>query len=221
MVLADTLIKYARGELGLLDVVFAALDCIPGLKGITTLGGLARGLRSGLAAPGAALRNAGSAVRRSGSSPGSSRAIHADSMSPADAQRFVDTNYPWLRDVNNTGQPGYTDNCSRCVVAVDRRLDGIEVGATPLQDAAWPDQRALGAEGMDYQPVNSYDDITQDLLRRGEGARSIVYISRPDTTAHVFNAVNTPRGVVYLDGQSGQLAQLEAGVSSITHLPYR
>ncbi|RMI42780.1 hypothetical protein EBN88_08615 [Streptomyces triticirhizae] len=46
VVLADTLVKYARGEAGLLDVAFAALDCIPGMKGLTTLGGLARGMRS-------------------------------------------------------------------------------------------------------------------------------------------------------------------------------
>ncbi|WP_226961992.1 MULTISPECIES: RHS repeat-associated core domain-containing protein [Streptomyces] len=45
VVLADTLVKYARGEAGLLDVAFAALDCIPGMKGLTTLGGLAAGLR--------------------------------------------------------------------------------------------------------------------------------------------------------------------------------
>ncbi|WP_346655878.1 RHS repeat-associated core domain-containing protein [Streptomyces sp. RFCAC02] len=50
VVLADTLIKYARGEAGLLDVAFAVLDCIPGMKGLTTLGGLARGLKGGLAA---------------------------------------------------------------------------------------------------------------------------------------------------------------------------
>ncbi|KAB8157053.1 hypothetical protein FH609_030060, partial [Streptomyces sp. 3MP-14] len=51
VVLADTLIKYAKGEAGLLDVAFAALDCIPGMKGLTTLGGLARGLK-GLASTG-------------------------------------------------------------------------------------------------------------------------------------------------------------------------
>ncbi|MFR9724439.1 polymorphic toxin type 30 domain-containing protein [Streptomyces sp. MS19] len=51
VVLADTLIKYARGEAGLLDIAFATLDCIPGMKGLTTLGGLARGMR-GLAATG-------------------------------------------------------------------------------------------------------------------------------------------------------------------------
>ncbi|WP_326598155.1 DNA/RNA non-specific endonuclease [Streptomyces sp. NBC_01803] len=51
IVLADTLVKYARGQASLLDVAFAALDCIPGMKGLTTLGGLARGIRS-LAATG-------------------------------------------------------------------------------------------------------------------------------------------------------------------------
>ncbi|SOD61422.1 hypothetical protein SAMN06297387_103160 [Streptomyces zhaozhouensis] len=51
VVLADTLIKYARGEAGLLDVAFAALDCIPGFKGITTAGGLLRGVK-GLATGG-------------------------------------------------------------------------------------------------------------------------------------------------------------------------
>ncbi|TDC15319.1 hypothetical protein E1265_26895 [Streptomyces sp. 8K308] len=46
VVLADTLYRYANGEASLWDVAFAALDCIPGMKGLTTLGGLARGMRS-------------------------------------------------------------------------------------------------------------------------------------------------------------------------------
>ncbi|RMI32003.1 DUF6531 domain-containing protein [Streptomyces triticirhizae] len=70
VVLADTLIKYARGEAGLLDVAFAALDCIPGMKGLTTLGGLARGLRSaastGLAGLRMGVRGLGRAARRTG-----------------------------------------------------------------------------------------------------------------------------------------------------------
>ncbi|TDC24827.1 hypothetical protein E1265_08505 [Streptomyces sp. 8K308] len=45
VVLGDTLIKYANGEGTLLDIAFAALDCVPGLRGITTVGGLARGAR--------------------------------------------------------------------------------------------------------------------------------------------------------------------------------
>jgi uncharacterized protein YukE len=50
IVLADTLYKYSKGQASLWDVAFAALDCIPGMKGLTTLGGLAKGLKGGLAA---------------------------------------------------------------------------------------------------------------------------------------------------------------------------
>ncbi|MEV2255832.1 DUF6531 domain-containing protein [Streptomyces sp. NPDC050147] len=45
VVLADTLNKYANGEAGLLDVAFAALDCIPGMKGITSAAKLAKGMK--------------------------------------------------------------------------------------------------------------------------------------------------------------------------------
>ncbi|WP_129842723.1 DUF6531 domain-containing protein [Streptomyces sp. RFCAC02] len=73
VVLADTLIKYSQGRAGLLDVGLALLDCIPGMKGITTLGGLARGLKGGLAAArtgmrglSAGVRGLGPAIRRAG-----------------------------------------------------------------------------------------------------------------------------------------------------------
>ncbi|MDT0318623.1 RHS repeat-associated core domain-containing protein [Streptomyces millisiae] len=46
VVLADTLYDYANGRASLWDVAFAALDCIPGMKGLTTLGGLAVGVRA-------------------------------------------------------------------------------------------------------------------------------------------------------------------------------
>ncbi|MFF3376122.1 DUF6531 domain-containing protein [Streptomyces sp. NPDC002680] len=46
VVLADTLYKYSKGQASLWDVGFAALDCIPGGKGLTTLGGLAKGMKS-------------------------------------------------------------------------------------------------------------------------------------------------------------------------------
>ncbi|WP_405647379.1 DUF6531 domain-containing protein [Streptomyces sp. NBC_00019] len=61
VVLADTLYKYSKGQAGLMDVAFAALDCIPGGKGITTLGRLAKGAKSlgkaGLKGMGKGLRN--------------------------------------------------------------------------------------------------------------------------------------------------------------------
>ncbi|MDT0307400.1 RHS repeat-associated core domain-containing protein [Streptomyces sp. DSM 44917] len=65
VVLADTLIDYANGRATLWDVAFAALDCIPGMRGLTTLGGLARGLR-GLATTG--LRGISAGVRGLGQS---------------------------------------------------------------------------------------------------------------------------------------------------------
>ncbi|MFI5688545.1 DUF6531 domain-containing protein [Streptomyces sp. NPDC051636] len=46
VVLADTLNKYRKGQAGLLDVAFAAMDCIPGGKGITSLGKLAKGMKT-------------------------------------------------------------------------------------------------------------------------------------------------------------------------------
>ncbi|WP_428953057.1 toxin glutamine deamidase domain-containing protein [Streptomyces sp. cg35] len=136
-------------------------------------------------------------------------------------QEFLDSECPWLKDVNNTGHPGCTDNCSHNVVSVDRRLDGVEVSASPKKEGDHIPPERLGlpnrAKGH-YDPVDSYDDLVRDLESRGEGA---VYISRPDGTAHVFNAVNTPHGVVFLDGQSGTLGRLEQDASSIMHIPYR
>ncbi|MCT9139725.1 RHS repeat-associated core domain-containing protein [Streptomyces violarus] len=46
VILADTLYKYSKGQASLWDVGLAALDCIPGMKGLTTLGGLAKGLKA-------------------------------------------------------------------------------------------------------------------------------------------------------------------------------
>ncbi|MET9392706.1 DUF6531 domain-containing protein [Streptomyces sp. NPDC006624] len=46
VVLADTLYKYSKGQASLWDVGLAALDCIPGMKGLTTLGGMAKGLKA-------------------------------------------------------------------------------------------------------------------------------------------------------------------------------
>ncbi|MFD5317724.1 DUF6531 domain-containing protein [Streptomyces sp. NPDC127098] len=67
VVLADTLYDYANGRASLWDVAFAALDCIPGMKGLTTLGGLARGLRglatTGLRGISAGVRGLGQGIR--------------------------------------------------------------------------------------------------------------------------------------------------------------
>ncbi|MGW0577206.1 putative T7SS-secreted protein [Streptomyces sp. NPDC002920] len=151
------------------------------------------------------------------------KAIHYDSVDPKAAQEFLDSEYPWLKDVNQTGMPGYTQNCSHNVIAVDRRLDGHEVVATPRQVPDHVEPSYLGSSRAkgDIDMVKSYDDIVKDLQARGDGSRSVVYVSRSDGSAHVFNAVNTKHGVVFLDGQSGQLGMLEKNASSIGHIPYR
>ncbi|MFE4262444.1 toxin glutamine deamidase domain-containing protein [Streptomyces sp. NPDC056883] len=153
----------------------------------------------------------------------SERAIHADSVTPDEAQGFLDDQYPWLKDINNTNEYGYTDNCSHNVVTVDRRLDGVEVSTSPKIDPDHIPPKELGLkdrEPGDYDWVHGYDDIIRDLESAGEGARSVVYIERADGTAHVFNAVNTDHGVVFLDGQSGTLAKLE-DAAYIGHIPYK
>ncbi|MEU6764695.1 RHS repeat-associated core domain-containing protein [Streptomyces sp. NPDC046853] len=63
VVLADTLHKYANGEAGLLDVAFAALDCIPGMKGLTSVAKLAKGMK-GLKSAARGLRSAGGGLRK-------------------------------------------------------------------------------------------------------------------------------------------------------------
>ncbi|MEV0117134.1 DUF6531 domain-containing protein [Streptomyces sp. NPDC050844] len=62
IVLADTLSKYAKGQATLMDVAFAAMDCIPGAKGLTTAAKLAKGMK-GLKGMGKGLKNG---LRRGG-----------------------------------------------------------------------------------------------------------------------------------------------------------
>jgi uncharacterized protein YukE len=147
-------------------------------------------------------------------------AIHAGSVEPSKAQQFLEDRFPWLKDVNNTDEPGYLQNCTHNVVTVERRLDGVEVSAAPRKEAGPIPFKELGVTDDAYTPVGSYDDIVRDLNQRGDGSRSVVYISRGDS-AHVFNAIKTPDGVVFLDGQSGRLALLEKDVIEIAHVPYK
>ncbi|MFJ3639009.1 putative T7SS-secreted protein [Streptomyces sp. NPDC090108] len=158
------------------------------------------------------------------STAASRRAIHYESVTPDEAAAFIDDQVPWIKDVNNTGMPGYTQNCSHNVVAVARRLRGEEVSAAPREFPDHPSPEALGLKNVpkgNYIKAHTYDDVIRDLEMRGQGSESVVYISRPDGSAHVFNAVNTEHGVVFLDGQSGTLGRLEHGVSGIGYIPYR
>ena len=152
-------------------------------------------------------------------------AIHAESVPPDVAKQYIDHHYPWMHDINaarfHHDVPGYTQNCSNSVVTVDRRLDGAEVSSAPLRDPSWPDPRALGNPNATWHPAGGYDDVIRDLRDRGEGARGLVYIARPNGTGHVFNAVHDANGAVFLDGQSGRLAHLDHNISDLKYMPYR
>ncbi|MCL2734417.1 MAG: DUF6531 domain-containing protein, partial [Actinomycetia bacterium] len=66
IVLADTVMKYLQGKASLWDVLFAALDCIPMFKGLTTAGGLLKMARElpSLIKSGKALENIANSVRK-------------------------------------------------------------------------------------------------------------------------------------------------------------
>ncbi|MGV9282663.1 DUF6531 domain-containing protein, partial [Streptomyces sp. NPDC003730] len=107
VVLADTLNKYSKGQASLWDVGLAALDCIPGMKGLTTLGGLAKGAKAlgkgGLAAMAKGLgkkglrREAGDAV--AASKQGKGRCLNGDPVDMVSGEMYmtdVDIELPGL-----------------------------------------------------------------------------------------------------------------------------
>ncbi|MET8753287.1 putative T7SS-secreted protein [Streptomyces sp. NPDC004667] len=193
---------------------------LPELIGTKGMGGARTGVR--VAETAAAKPSAWSHLAQPAKGVTERNAIHADSVAIEDAQRFIDEEYPWLNDMNNTHQPGYEYNCTHNVVTLDRRLDGIEVSAAPKTQAGDIPYKELGVEPSAKKVVDSYDDIIKDLEMRGEGSRSVVAISRHGVPGHVFNAVNTPHGVVFLDGQTGTLAKLETvNIREIAHVPYK
>ncbi|HEY5837264.1 hypothetical protein [Streptomyces sp.] len=83
VVLADTVMKYIQGKASLWDVLFAALDCIPTTKGLTSLGKLAELYKAGgllkIGVEGVrgavtGLRNTAAAIRALGEMPSALRA---------------------------------------------------------------------------------------------------------------------------------------------------
>lgn len=193
---------------------------VPELVGTKGIGGARAGVR--LAEAAAVKPSAWSHLAQPAKGVTERGSIHADSVSPKQAQKFIDDQYPWLKDMNNTGAPGYQYNCTNNVPTLDKRLDGVEVSAAPKTGPGDIPYKELGVTPDAKKVVQSYDDIIKDLEQRGPDSRSVVAISRHGGIGHVFNAVNTPHGVVFLDGQTGTLARLETfNVSEIAHVPYR
>ncbi|MFE9031428.1 hypothetical protein ACFYOA_35100 [Streptomyces iakyrus] len=97
VVLADTLNKYSKGQASLRDMGFAALDCIPGVKGPTTLGKLAAGMKAlGKGGLKAMARGLGRGLRKgadgavSKSKPAKGRCKNGDLIDMASGEMLVE-----------------------------------------------------------------------------------------------------------------------------------
>ncbi|MFE1291739.1 RHS repeat-associated core domain-containing protein [Streptomyces sp. NPDC058751] len=114
-----------------------------------------------------------------------------------------------LKDVNPSGSQ---TNCAKCAVATDDRLQGKNSVAG---DGGYTDASALEAHyGSTFKATSGRDGIAGELLKRGDGARGIVYGFDTDGAGnipypgHFFNAVNDGGNVKFLDGQTGGYAVL-------------
>nr|WP_238991932.1 RHS repeat-associated core domain-containing protein [Streptomyces sp. PAMC 26508] len=111
-----------------------------------------------------------------------------------------------LKGVNPTRS---MTNCSKCAIATDLRLQGInaKAAAGEITDASHLEAHF----GSTFKPTTGAEGIAGDLLRRGNGARGIVYGFDTDgagtiKVGHYFNAVNHDGRVKFLDGQAGGYA---------------
>lgn len=151
----------------------------------------------------------------------SERAIHHDSVSAVDARNYIVDQHSYLLDTNAdrwaSGKPGHDINCTHCVVTVDQQLNGLDVQALPRLDLenSWRDLLDGLPPGR-WHNSQTYDNVIRTISHAGPDSRGFVYIARPgDGGAHVFNVLNTPNGVAFLDGQTGTLGLLESNIHTI------
>jgi hypothetical protein len=154
-------------------------------------------------------------------------ALHAESI-PIEMQRSVIRHeYPGMLGINATrfdgtfsgalptdiAKMGWTENCTRCVVAFDRLMDGAPASAMPSLEPR-PVTDIFNALGIpeNFAWHSSYGDVANTMSALPEGSRGVVYIARDTGGGHVFNVVHDKNGVVFIDSQTGLFAQLEPDV---------
>jgi hypothetical protein len=238
LLIIDCLLSIAQGKNAWGELALLAIGLIPGGRllgladrGIEALGGMGAAgehLASGIGAVTNAVRAGNDVVTHvidlagariadlaSDVAGGTLKAIHAGSADTGTLRSIFNREYKELFEVNATNYriaPGYSTNCTRCVVAVDQTLSGAFHVAEPvfdISDSVVKVAEHYGATFADFIPHTSYNSIVETMLGLGENARGIVYGSRGILPGHVFNVVHDRNGIVFLDGQNGWFADLE------------
>lgn len=116
-----------------------------------------------------------------------------------------------IRNVN-PGYPkiGYTHNCVNCSIATGATLAGHPASALPINSTKGVPLSVLEKfYNGKFKPMSSVDEIIHVMDNANSGARGIVYGSYgPGQPGHVFNVVNQNNTIRFLDGQTGDAADL-------------
>ena len=93
-----------------------------------------------------------------------------------------------------------------CTIATDATLEGRPTTALPT-DGPQPISVLEQQFGARFSSPTTIDSIEQQMLSSGDGSRGIVFGARePGQAGHVFNVVNQNGEIVFLDGQTGSVA---------------
>ncbi|WP_408014318.1 pentapeptide repeat-containing protein [Saccharopolyspora elongata] len=172
-------------------------------------------------------------------------AIHFDSVSLLRARRYIKSEFPHLLSVNSANflwydhfpgelrstlrdwyhghlsDSGPNVNCSECIAATDKAMDNIAAKAPWV---AQPRNTATAIRNYFHTTAwnlfYSWDDVIRHMKKAQVGARALVYVERTKPIAHVFNVINRPEGVVFLDGQTGKLGKLSPDATKIVLVEY-
>lgn len=126
-------------------------------------------------------------------------------------RKFNDKSAGAIRNVN-PGYPktGHTHNCVNCAIATDATLAGHPASALPVNSTKGVPLSVLEKfYSGKFKPMSSVDEIIHIMSNANSGARGIVYGSYgPGQPGHVFNVANQNNTIRFLDGQTGNGADL-------------
>jgi hypothetical protein len=128
--------------------------------------------------------------------------------------------------VNAFSGEGRMINCARCVQAVDACLEGANACARPMNDPLGVPTNVrgnavdlidltvladrLGLNPASWKTVANAAALEAEALSWGNNTKGIVYVAWRDASGraygHVFNVVVVDGKVLYIDGQTGQVA---------------